>query len=136
MVWNIQDKMRKKITRSKRSPVLFIYTQHPSGPHIAGLETAASSIIALSGGINPIQDHKGYRPIQAQTIIAAQPEYILLTTDGMKSLGGKDSVLRLPGIAKTPAGKNQQIIVMDDLFLLGFGPRIADAILDLSAQLQ
>ncbi|MCZ2094816.1 MAG: fasciclin domain-containing protein, partial [Anaerolineae bacterium] len=37
-----------------------------------------------------------------------------------------------PGIAQTPAGENQRIVAMEDLYLLGFSTRTGTAALDLT----
>jgi len=41
-------------------------------------------------------------------------------------LGGVEGVLKLPGVALTPAGKTRRIILVDGQALLGFGPRNAE----------
>jgi iron complex transport system substrate-binding protein len=35
-------------------------------------------------------------------------------------MGGIDNIWRLPGLALTPAGKKQKLLVLDDRALLGF----------------
>jgi len=45
----------------------------------------------------------------------------LVTTDGIKTLGGQQQLWNLPGVALTPAGKNHRVLVVDDMALLGFG---------------
>jgi iron complex transport system substrate-binding protein len=43
-----------------------------------------------------------------------------------------DDVFRLPMFATTPAAARRAFISMDGLYLLGFGPRTAEAARDLS----
>ena len=43
--------------------------------------------------------------------------------------------MQFPGVALTPAAKNKRLVVMEDLYLLGFGPRTAAAAMDLVKQL-
>ena len=136
MVWSIQDKLRSQIIPPKASRVLFLYARPTGSPLLAGMKTAAASIITMAGGVNALQNVSGYQSLDERVIVASQPEYILLTKDGLESLGGKAKALRLPGIQQTPAGKKGNLIVMDDLLLLGFGPRVADAIYDLSSMIQ
>ena len=50
-------------------------------------------------------------------------------------LGGKETLLANPAIAATPAGRSRRIVAMDGLLLLGFGPRIGDAVLELARAL-
>jgi iron complex transport system substrate-binding protein len=49
--------------------------------------------------------------------------------------GGMDALMQIPGVAQTPAAENDRFLVFDDLYLLGFGPRIGDAIYDLTLAL-
>ncbi len=43
-------------------------------------------------------------------------------------MGGVDGLLKLPGIAQTPAGEHRRIVDMDDGVLLNFGTRTGAAI--------
>ncbi|MDE4771201.1 hypothetical protein PXW85_24250, partial [Klebsiella pneumoniae] len=36
---------------------------------------------------------------------------------------------KLPGLAQTPAGRHKQLLTIDDMALLGFGPRTPQAII-------
>jgi iron complex transport system substrate-binding protein len=67
-------------------------------------------------------------------LIAAQPDIILLTEHGFQALGEHASMLKLPGLSQTPAGRAQRIAVMDATLLLGFGPRLPMAVQQLNAQ--
>ena len=51
---------------------------------------------------------------------------------GLDSVGGIDGLLKAPGVALTPAAGERRIVTMDDLYLLGFGPRLGQAIRDLA----
>ena len=53
---------------------------------------------------------------------------LLLLTAGLQSVGGVDGLLRLPGVAQTPAGRNRRVVHFDDLLLLGLGPRTGKAL--------
>ncbi len=99
---------------------------------VAGRTTAANSMIALSGGKNVITAYKGYKPLTPEAVVALAPEVLLLTTQTLQQMGGKKSLSKIPGLALTPALKNDRIIVMDSLFLLGFGPRTVEAALTLN----
>ena len=46
-----------------------------------------------------------------------------------------DEVFRHPALAATPAAAAKWLVVMDGLYLLGFGPRTADAARELARQL-
>ena len=46
----------------------------------------------------------------------------------MASVGSEQDVLNLAALRLTPAAKNNKLIVMDTLLLIGFGPRIGQAV--------
>jgi iron complex transport system substrate-binding protein len=61
-------------------------------------------------------------PITSEALIAAAPDALLMMTDGLASIGGIDGLEKVPGIAQTPAGKNKNVVDMEDGVLLSFGP--------------
>jgi iron complex transport system substrate-binding protein len=74
------------------------------------------------------------QPMTDEAIIAANPDLILVMTDGIASAGGIDGLLAAkPAIALTAAGQNQRFVDMADGDILSFGPRTA-AVLDALAR--
>ena len=127
----------KQVQKPASPPrVLFIYARGGGTLSVAGKKTAASEMIQLAGGVNAVQEYEGYKPLNAESIIIAKPDYILLTTRGLSSIGTVEDVVALKGISETPAAKLNRIISMDDLLLLGFGPRTGKAAATLSKLLQ
>ncbi len=108
--------------------VLFIYARGGGVVNVSGRGTAADEMIRLAGAINAVNDYAGYRPMTAEGLISAQPDVILFTDHGLEALGGVEAASRLPGLAKTKAGRNQSIVAVDELMLLGFGPRVDEAV--------
>ena len=136
LVWEMEDKI-KLVTRPQTPPkVLFIYARGGGTQNVAGLETSANAMIELAGGVNAVTEYTGYKPMNAEAILAAQPDYILFTARGLDSVGGAEEMKKLPGLSETPAAKNDRIISIDDLLLLGFGPRTAEGVLQLSNAIQ
>ncbi|WP_343564533.1 heme/hemin ABC transporter substrate-binding protein [Kiloniella sp. b19] len=117
------------VTKPKR--VLFILQHAGGAPMAAGLSSAASSIIELAGAQNAVQNYHGYKPLTPEALVEIQPDALLLTSEGLAHTGGLESLLQTPGLALTPAVQNEQIIDMNALLLLGFGPRTAQAALQL-----
>lgn len=111
--------------------VLFIYARGAGSLNVAGSDTAAHAMLTLAGAQNAVTEFTGYKPFTAEAAIKAAPDLILLTDSGAKSLGGADAVFKLPGLAQTPAGAAKRVVAMDDLLLLGFGPRTGQALKDL-----
>lgn len=101
--------------------MLFVMSHGGMSSMAAGQNTAADSMITSVGAKNAMQGFSRYRPLSQEGVIASAPDILLLTADGVKTLGGMDQVWKLPGVAMTPAGKNKRVLVLDDMSLLGFG---------------
>ncbi|MEM9330608.1 MAG: ABC transporter substrate-binding protein [Pseudomonadota bacterium] len=122
-------------TNSEKKKVLFVLSVQGGKLLASGTDTAADGIINLAGGENIVSSFSGYRQINDEAVISAQPDVVLM----MKPRGNHgltdSEVLSHPAIATTPAGKTKNIVRMDGLFMLGFGPRTAEAVLELSENL-
>jgi iron complex transport system substrate-binding protein len=53
---------------------------------------------------------------------------IVATDQGLEATGGIDGLLKAPGLAATPAGQAKRVVALDALLLLGFGPRLPQAV--------
>lgn len=119
------DKFNEQLSLINTAPlqqkIIFIFSHNGTVPLVAGQRTAADSIISTVGAKNALQGFNGYLPLSQEAIIASQPNWILITLEGLRSLGGIEKVWRLPGIDMTPAGENKALLVVNDLGLLGFG---------------
>ena len=108
--------------------VLFVLAHAPSQVMVSGLATSAHAMLEYVGATNAITGFSGYKPLTPEAAIAAQADVILLTDQGLLAAGGIDGVLRLPGLAQSPAGRNRRVIALEAMFLLGFGPRLPAAV--------
>lgn len=121
--------LRKNIGKPAR--VMFILSFTNGKPMVAGRGTAADGIIKLAGGVNAVTDFEGYKMISDEAVVAARPEAIL----GMERTNFKmtpSDVFEHAAFALTPAAERKTYISMDGLYLLGFGPRTAQAATDLA----
>ena len=123
-----------KVPEDKRKRVLFVLTVQNGKIMAAGSHTAADGILRLAGAVNATGGFHGYKPINDEAVIEARPDVILMMTHGGPIVGDEE-ILSNPAVALTPAGKDRRIIRMSSLTMLGFGPRTADAIRDLSKSL-
>ncbi len=112
--------------------VLFVYARAGGMMNVAGQDTSADAMIRLSGAQNAVQGYTGYRPLTPEAALAAQPDVILFTTRGLEASGGVAGVLANPALSLTPAGQAGAVAAVEDLLLLGFGPRLGLAISSLS----
>ena len=124
------DVLVKRATSKAR--VLFIYARGGGTLMVGGTDTPAAAMIGLAAGENAVSAFDGFKPLTAEAVTTAAPDVILVPSRGLASLGGVDGVLAQPGIALTPAGKSRRIVSMDDLLLLGFGPRLGRAVRELA----
>ena len=133
--WN---NTQKRVANSKLNStrVLFILSQNPSQLMVGGEKTSAAAMIAYAGARNAILGFSGFKPLTPEAVIAANPDVILVTDQGMKAVGGISGVLRFPGINQTRAGREQKVVSLEVMYLLGFGPRIPLAVAELNLLLQ
>jgi iron complex transport system substrate-binding protein len=117
---------------SARPRVLFLMGMAQGAPIAAGADTAAQAIIELAGGVNALSGFRGYRPVSPEALAAAEIDVVLVPRHALEALSGREGVLQQPGLALTRAAREQRLVVMDGLYLLGFGPRLGQAVQDLA----
>lgn len=109
-----------------RPRVIAVYARGQGNVQVAG-RNSAFTILDISGVENAITELEGYKPLNTEELIQANPDYILFFQSGLQSIGGVDGALQLPGVAQTTAGKKRQIIAMNGVKLTSWGPRIVEA---------
>ena len=120
-----------KIPANERKKAVFVMSMAGGKPLAAGHNTAADAMISLAGGINPMAEVEGYKPASDEALIAAAPEVVIMM-NSQQGTPKPEVVFDSPALRSTPAAKNQALVAMDGLYLLGFGPRTADAARDLA----
>ncbi len=123
------------VPRKPAPRVLFVLSHAANQVQVAGTDTAADAMIRYAGGSNVMAGISGYKPLAAEAVVAAAPDLIVTTQQGLDALGSVDALLARPGIALTPAGKARRVYGPDALALLGFGPRLPQAVRELAAAL-
>ncbi len=118
-----------------RSRVLFILSLQDGKVLASGTETAANGIIRMAGAINAIDGYTGYKQVSDEAIITAAPDVILMMDRAGSLAISDDDLFSHPAIASTPAGAARKVVRMDGAYLLGFGPRTAEAIGELAVAL-
>lgn len=130
----MQQTLRKRSTTPPR--VLFVLSHSPNQIMVGGRGTSADAMLRYVGALNAVASIDGFKPLAPEAVIAAQPDVVLFTDQGLKAIGGIEGALQIPGIQQTPAGKKQRIVALEAMFLLGFGPRIPSAATALDTTLQ
>lgn len=114
--------------------VLCVYNRGMGNMMVAGEDTGFS-IISLAGARNAVPEINGFKPLNIESLISTNPDYILFFESGLESIGGIDGALKIPGVAQTTAGKKRQIIAIDGVKLTNWGPRLAEAAEELFEQI-
>lgn len=114
-----------------RVRVMFVLGMNEKSPIVAGNNTHAKSMIELAGGVNAVTGLEGYKPITPEAIAVANPDIILMMARREHSMS-PDTLFSQPGFMLTRAAEAQRLISMDGMYMLGFGPRVGDAIEELS----
>lgn len=120
------------IADSDRKRVLFVLSGEGGRILAAGRNTEAATVIGMAGAINVLDGFEGYKPVSDEAIVQAAPDVILMMTRGGEVMVDDYTLFALPAIAATPAGENRAVIRMGGQYLLGFGPRTAQAVQDLA----
>ncbi|GGF31107.1 heme/hemin ABC transporter substrate-binding protein [Echinicola rosea] len=118
--------------QNKEQPkVAFIMSRGPEMVFLAGKDTFAEAMIALSGAQPVAVEFEGLKPLTPEALPALNPDYILLFESGFQASGGKEGLRSIQGITATTAWKKDQLIAMDGHYLSSFGPRMGQAAIDL-----
>lgn len=128
----VRERLRSIAAKPK---VLFIYARGQGAMSVSGTQTSADAMIALAGGVNAVTGYEGFKPLTSEALVAAAPDWVLIPERGLESVGGLERLLQVPGLALTPAGQARRVVAMDDLYLLGFGPRVGQAVTTLAQHL-
>lgn len=121
-----------KIPPERRKKVVFFHGLVKLSA--AGAGTSADAIIRYAGGLNPMDVVQGYKPASEEKLVEMAPDVILMMSDG-KGGPTPEQVFSNRALAATPAAANRALVVLDGAYMIGFGPRTADAIRDLAKAL-
>lgn len=119
----------------KTPKVLFIYARGAGTMMVAGKKSSLDAIINLAGGKNAVHEFDDFKPYTTEALVRANPDVILMFDFGYNSLGGINSILKMPGMAQTTAGKNKKIVQMEASLLVNFSVRLDQAIISLNSKL-
>lgn len=122
---------------TERPRALVLYLRGEQTQLIFGAGTGVDVILPAVGAIDVAAELgvEGTRQLSAEAVLEAAPEVLIVTTTGLASVGGIDGFLAIPGIAQTPAGETGRVLVYEDQFLLGLGPRFGQLVSRVAADL-
>ncbi|MFF4814450.1 hemin ABC transporter substrate-binding protein [Kitasatospora sp. NPDC001309] len=122
-----------------RPKVAFLYLRGSASVYLlGGPASGAGSLIEAVGGedAGTAAGLTGdFTPLTSEALVKAAPDAILVMSKGLDSVGGVDGLLKLPGVAQTPAGLDRRIVSIEDGQLLSYGPRTPQVLREITAQL-
>ncbi|MGW4035097.1 heme/hemin ABC transporter substrate-binding protein [Streptomyces sp. NPDC004778] len=126
-------------TDGKKPRVAFLYLRGSASVYLlGGAESGASSLLEAAGAVDAGKESgldKDFTAITSEALAKAAPDAILLMTKGFESVGGMDGLVKIPGIAETPAGMDRRVVTVDDGVLLNYGPRTDRVLTEIVEQL-
>ncbi|NNN36596.1 ABC transporter substrate-binding protein [Streptomyces sp. S3(2020)] len=115
------------VPQGSEPKVAFLYMRGSAAVYLMGGKgSGADSLIEAAGAVDAgvgMGLDKPFTPLTSEALIAAEPDVILMMDKGLESVGGVDGLVKIPGIAETPAGADRRIVTLEDGVLLSFGPR-------------
>jgi iron complex transport system substrate-binding protein len=131
----VEEAQKGSVACSPAPKTLFVYARGKGTVFVAGKDTSAARMIELVGGEHVPESIEGFKPLTPEAVVDVSPDAILLTTRGLRSIGGVDGLSKLPGLSESAAVKEERVVAIDDLKLLGFGPRTGEALGELQSKL-
>jgi len=120
-------------TPQARQRVLFVLSLQGGRILAGGRDTPSAAIIEMAGGVNAGDGFAGFKQMTDEAVAGVAPDVILMMSRGGDHEIVREQLFSMPAIRTTPAGQSGTAIIMPGLYLLGFGPRTAEAVLDLNA---
>ncbi|MFJ8045020.1 hemin ABC transporter substrate-binding protein [Kitasatospora sp. NPDC096147] len=123
----------------KHPKVAFLYLRGSASVFLlGGPASGAVSLIEAVGGTDAgtAAGLTGdFTPLTSEALVKAAPDAILVMGKGLESVGGVDGLLKLPGVAQTPAGLDRRVVSVPDGELLSYGPRTPEVLKSIAGQL-
>lgn len=117
--------------------VAFIYTRGPDVVLLFGNGMVSTPVIEAAGAIDAGVEAgiEGSVSATPEAILAVNPDVIVVPEEGLSITGGVEALIETPGVAETNAAKSGRIYAYPEGDFLTFGPRVADSIRALIADL-
>lgn len=121
---------------TKRPRVALILSFIDGSPILAGNATSGDGVLKMIGATNVFSDIDGWKPATRESLLAKNPDYIVITERGLKAQGGMAGLEKNPVLRLTSAVKEKNVYALDGMALLGFGPRTLETAISLSEKLK
>ena len=119
--------------------VAFLYLRGSASVYlIGGRGSGATSLLEAAGAVDAGAESgldKDVTAITTEALVRAAPDAVLVMSKGLASVGGTDGLVKIPGVAQTPAGTKRRVVSVEDGVLLNYGPRTDQVLRSLVRQL-
>ena len=115
--------------------VAMLLSLRDGAPVAAGDNTSGGGFLRMAGARNVFASIDGWKPVSTEAFAGANPEVIVIPERGARAIGSVADVAAHPPLSLTDAARNDRIIVMDGMAMLGFGPRTIETALDFAMRL-
>ncbi len=135
---DIDSALASAIAIDPKPSIAFVYSRGPDVMLLFGSEMTTQPLIEAAGGIDvgAATGVIGTVSVTPEALVAAAPDVIIITSEGLQALGGEAGLLAIPGFAETPAGRDGRILDYPEGDFLTFGPRISESLALLTADLR
>lgn len=121
------EQVRHRAALAGSYKVLFLLAAGPRGVMVAGKNTQAHQLLDWLGLDNVAKSTPGYKPLNREALLMLKPQAIVVAETEPGAFREDD----WPGLMLTEAGRQGRILKADSMYLLGNGPRLPQAMMDI-----
>ncbi len=129
------EEVRALVAHVEEKPTaVFLYMRGLDSLFLIGRDHLSHELFEATGAISggaAAGVMRPFVPLTAEALAAANPDCIVVLTAGLMSVGGRDGLLTIPGVAQTKAAQEGCIVDFDDQYFGGGGPRMGQVLMDL-----
>ncbi len=117
----------------QRPTAVFLYMRGLDTLFLIGRQHLSHELFEASGAIGggaAAGVDSPFVPLTAEALTAVNPDCIVVLSAGLQSVGGREGLLSMPGVAETKAADEGCILDFDDQYF-GGGPRMGNVLMDL-----
>ena len=117
-------------TATSTPRVAYVYVRGPEVLLMFGNGMPTHFLIVAAGGVDALGEAgvTFAEALSPERLVAANPDVLISSMEGIRLIGGVDSFLSLPGVSDTVAGQQGAVLAYDEAMFLGMGPRVGDAL--------
>ncbi|HTI90024.1 MAG TPA: ABC transporter substrate-binding protein [Puia sp.] len=126
------DSLRKTYASQPPLKVLVIHFGQAANQYfVLSHRGTQQQMLEWAGAINVADTAQKWKNLSAEVIAKSQPDVILATDYGFDLQGSLEKFKQLPGVALSPAAKNNRIYRIEEHDLVYLGPRTGQNVYDL-----